>query len=404
MARKQCTARDLVGFTLIELLVVIAIIAILAAILFPVFGKAREKARQSTCTSNQKQIVLAILMYTQENEEKLPALSTWKSDLSQVSGKVWDCPTSEAKGSATVADYGYAWWVDGLTLADFPKTDVVPVIGDSETDRLPGSDTGDWRHDGGAIYGYLDGHVAMRKKDAAPTTFLANDFSQSAGFTIAKVYSPSTGYAIFPKVFGEWGADGYNATTTNIAVENGRLKFSGTTGGTFYYAIDMKTPGADFPVQFARIAADMTFSGTGADASIGLAGIPGPSHAEHKAAEFQVGLHHAYGPISYGWGIPAAPAAGYTAASGGNSLTNWNTPIATSPVTTFRFDCSLNNLTLPARVRCTRLADDVPVWSALTPTITRPNQTTTRGFYLSVAPNPAGSAYTVYVDNLVMYW
>ena len=54
------------GFTLIELLVVIAIIAILAAILFPVFSKAREKARQSACTSNLKQMVLALQIYTQE--------------------------------------------------------------------------------------------------------------------------------------------------------------------------------------------------------------------------------------------------------------------------------------------------------------------------------------------------
>jgi prepilin-type N-terminal cleavage/methylation domain-containing protein/prepilin-type processing-associated H-X9-DG protein len=54
------------GFTLIELLVVIAIIAILAAILFPVFAKAREKARQSSCQSNEKQIALGILMYCQD--------------------------------------------------------------------------------------------------------------------------------------------------------------------------------------------------------------------------------------------------------------------------------------------------------------------------------------------------
>ncbi|BDI28234.1 hypothetical protein CCAX7_002850 [Capsulimonas corticalis] len=60
------------GFTLIELLVVIAIIAILAAILFPVFAQAREKARQSACISNFKQIGLAILQYNQDNDESFP--------------------------------------------------------------------------------------------------------------------------------------------------------------------------------------------------------------------------------------------------------------------------------------------------------------------------------------------
>jgi prepilin-type N-terminal cleavage/methylation domain-containing protein len=60
------------GFTLIELLVVIAIIAILAAILFPVFAQAREKARQTSCLSNHKQYALATLMYVQDYDETFP--------------------------------------------------------------------------------------------------------------------------------------------------------------------------------------------------------------------------------------------------------------------------------------------------------------------------------------------
>lgn len=60
------------GFTLIELLVVIAIIAILAAILFPVFAKAREKARQTTCSNNVKQIATGLTMYFQDYDEQLP--------------------------------------------------------------------------------------------------------------------------------------------------------------------------------------------------------------------------------------------------------------------------------------------------------------------------------------------
>ena len=73
-ARRVSKTRVLAGrgFTLIELLVVIAIIAILAAILFPVFARARENARRASCQSNLKQIGLGILQYTQDYDEKYP--------------------------------------------------------------------------------------------------------------------------------------------------------------------------------------------------------------------------------------------------------------------------------------------------------------------------------------------
>src|SRR3989442_1288779 len=62
-----------IGFTLIELLVVIALIALIAAILFPVFAQVREKARQSSCASNMKQLAAALAMYAQDHDDTMPA-------------------------------------------------------------------------------------------------------------------------------------------------------------------------------------------------------------------------------------------------------------------------------------------------------------------------------------------
>jgi len=100
MQRKQ-------GFTLIELLVVIAIIAILAAILFPVFAQAREKARQASCESNLKQIGLAFKMYVQDYDEKWPA--------SRAHGNTGDY-TSAGQTGAIGQDFAYGGWMSNALI------------------------------------------------------------------------------------------------------------------------------------------------------------------------------------------------------------------------------------------------------------------------------------------------
>ena len=100
------------GFTLIELLVVIAIIAILAAILFPVFARAREKARQTSCLSNEKQISLGIMMYAQDYDETLPGSiippARWYGAIVPYvkNAQIFICPSAPDRDSA-YGGYGY---------------------------------------------------------------------------------------------------------------------------------------------------------------------------------------------------------------------------------------------------------------------------------------------------------
>jgi prepilin-type N-terminal cleavage/methylation domain-containing protein/prepilin-type processing-associated H-X9-DG protein len=89
------------GFTLIELLVVIAIIAILAAILFPVFAKARDKARQTSCASNLRQVGTAVMLYTQDYDETYPldwtGTRSYKrnfQDYMKTGKQLWRCPSN----------------------------------------------------------------------------------------------------------------------------------------------------------------------------------------------------------------------------------------------------------------------------------------------------------------------
>jgi len=129
------------GFTLIELLVVIAIIAILAAILFPVFAKAREKARQSSCANNMKQLALGSAMYVQDFDEKFPSGNTgglfgasnvtnpdgWAAQIFPEirSTGVYKCPDDSTTGTAPLVPISYAYnsnVTGGVALAQFIST------------------------------------------------------------------------------------------------------------------------------------------------------------------------------------------------------------------------------------------------------------------------------------------
>ncbi len=102
------------GFTLIELLVVIAIIAILAAILFPVFARARENARRASCLSNLKQIGLGIMQYTQDYDERYPFATSgpWGGPYD------WSCPAGSPCAAFTSSDGSpgghFKTWMDHI--------------------------------------------------------------------------------------------------------------------------------------------------------------------------------------------------------------------------------------------------------------------------------------------------
>jgi prepilin-type N-terminal cleavage/methylation domain-containing protein/prepilin-type processing-associated H-X9-DG protein len=121
------------GFTLIELLVVIAIIAILAAILFPVFARAREAARQSSCASNVKQCSLAILQYEQDYDEKFPLASQELYNSDPNKNKV-DSPWGPWKNRHTGWDKAVQPYVKNARVFQCPSASDAPQAGNAGTD------------------------------------------------------------------------------------------------------------------------------------------------------------------------------------------------------------------------------------------------------------------------------
>ena len=195
------------AFTLIELLVVIAIIAILAAILFPVFARAREAARQASCTSNVKQIITALTMYTQDHDEAtvfdrfgsggsgyswmwalhpyIKNQGIWKDSSDGNAQDVWDGTPTDPTVS-----YGYNFlFLNGVTLAAIQKPSETIWVLDSGgfnngSPQIQGcivhpragvippaytnfgyvSTFGQYRHNENAVVGFVDGHAKAHKE------------------------------------------------------------------------------------------------------------------------------------------------------------------------------------------------------------------------------------------------
>ncbi len=192
----MCSGQTKRGFTLIELLVVIAIIAILAAILFPAFAKARESARRSSCSSNMKQIGIAMMQYSQEYDEQV-------------------VPGTVAKGG--IVDGGTGWM--GLLQPYLKSTQIFSCPSDSDT-SVTGSVPvgGDWLIDMSHFH-VSYGYCAYVGGSNAPDPVAAPDVPRG-GVSLAALMSPSTTVMVAE-------------TGSNISTSNDPLKWQ-PKPGAFY--------------------------------------------------------------------------------------------------------------------------------------------------------------------------
>lgn len=196
------------GFTLIELLVVIAIIAILAAILFPVFARARESARQSSCLNNQKQLSTGLMMYVQDYDERYPGAApysaasqyghwilAWGNGAGQNAGQpgpfdvsqgaiypyvknagVYMCP-SDSNARVKRLSYTINSQCDFKLAATAQTPSSTPIFIDESATLNDGyfayggntgGDVPSYMHNDGANYAFVDGHVKWFKRTQTP--------------------------------------------------------------------------------------------------------------------------------------------------------------------------------------------------------------------------------------------
>ncbi|RYG62449.1 DUF1559 domain-containing protein [bacterium] len=241
LSYRHAPSKNRTAFTLIELLVVIAIIAILAAILFPVFGRARENARRSSCQSNLKQVALGVIQYAQDYDEMFPLSVTGSTSITSTppvgwadsiqpylkSTQIYQCPSESTSIETNPTAAGYSdYWYNGnlsrpsnttgpnnvsVSQAAVPNSSLTVLNGDgvaataryrcigavsgtdgsvtnpgnNTTTGLVGSSAIVNRHLDGTVFSFVDGHVKWyRTNNTAPRGVIytpATTFDVSGG-------------------------------------------------------------------------------------------------------------------------------------------------------------------------------------------------------------------------------
>jgi|GEM_PF-2162179 len=227
------------GFTLVELLVVMAILAVLTAIIFPVFTQAREKSRQAVCLNNQRQLALAIIMWTQDGNECLPEVeNVWEAI--DVAPKTLVCPTAGGTGNS----YVYSGLLADLPLGKAPQPSSAMLTADGRNRDgifLVEQDF-DPRHQRRYIASYLDGHAAFAEPASSSAT------ERELGQTVEGCGSANFNWLQYAgRKFAIAFRSPKTGTVTQITLQ---WKKSGGYGAGTYgrYSFALQTNGAgDFP-------------------------------------------------------------------------------------------------------------------------------------------------------------